>query len=180
MKVGSVKGWFTLNMEKIVINEIKIKQLTHDSVSFEIPKFIAGYLAKGTGEDLKLTIQPATNSRTLSQNSLLWALIGEIDEILNGRRSKDGEDAIYRNLIEMARIDTSLFKVAPEAFDEIKKRNVFRLVEPLEYEDGFVLIRCYYGSSKFTTKEMKDFIEATLDFATELEMDLEAYKYLRR
>lgn len=167
-------------MEKIVINKTHIKELTVDSVSFEIPKFIYGYLKNGTGEDLKVIIQPATNNRTLNQNSLLWALIGEIDEALNGRRSKDGEDAIYRNLIEMARVKTTTLKITPEAFDELKNRNVFRVVEPLEYEDGYVLCRCYFGSSQFTTKEMRDFIEATLDFATELEMNLDGYQILRK
>lgn len=180
MKIGILKGWYIKNMVKTNINKAKMKALKKDEVTFEIPSYISRYLESFKHEEFNLQIGPQKNQRTIFQNAKLWALIGEIDLELNGRRSKDGEDSIYRNLIEMANIQTAIFQIHEEALEEMKVKNIFRVLEVLEKEDQTILCRGYFGSSKFTTKEMADFIEAALDFAMQIGLDLQDYKDLMK
>ena len=167
-------------MEKIVINKTVIKSLDDDSVTFEVPKNIVRYLDDKKETEVTLKIEPYVKGRTLNQNAKLWALIGDIDKEMNGRRSADGETAIYMNLIQMANVKTVIQAMSFEALEEVARRKIYKHIEVLSQTDYMVTCRCYYGSSDFTTKEMADFIEATLDYASELGMDLTEYKELRK
>lgn len=166
-------------MAKIVINKTRITELTPNSVTFEIPAYISRYLQDEQNKDLGVKIGPVETSRTLTQNAKLWALIGEMDKKMNGRRSKAGEMAIYINLIEAANVKTEIFGVHVDAYDDFVNRAAFRYVEPLDQENETIVCRCYYGTSQFNTREMADFIESALDYAQELEVDLTEYEELK-
>lgn len=166
-------------MEKIIINQIKIHDLKDDKLTFEIPKNIARYLSDKTDIEMTLQLKKYVKGRSLNQNAMLWALINEIDLTMNGRRSKDGQMAIYINLIEMANVKTTIMQLSFEALQEVLDRNLYRYIEVLEQTDYTATCRCFYGSSDFTTKEMADFIEATLDYASEVGLDLTDYEQLK-
>lgn len=166
------------SMAKITISKTQIKQLTNNSVSFHIPAFIARYLQDVVGDDLTVKVAPLEKTRTINQNAKLWALIGDIDQSMNGRRSKSGEEAIYMNLIEMANIKTIILGVHVEALNDLQKRGTFRVVQVIDMEEQTAVCKCYFGSSQFTTKEMGDFIETTLDYAEQVGIDTSDYKDL--
>lgn len=167
-------------MEKITIHKTLIQDLGDGTVTFEIPKNISRYLSDKKDIVMTLRLEPYVKGRTLNQNAMLWALIGEIDLEMNGRRSADGEQAIYLNLIEMANVKTTIMQLTFKALEEVVKRRIYRYIEVLSQTDYTATCRCYYGTSDFTTKEMADFIEATLDYASELGLDLTGYKELQK
>lgn len=165
-------------MEKINIRKTTFAA-GDDYVMIKTAPNVARYLKTFEADEISVSIGPAETKRSGAQNAKLWALIGEMDTALNGRRSRDGENALYMNLIQDANIKTVLISIADEAFDEFKARGAFRVVEPLEQGAGVTLCRCYFGSSLFNTKEMADFIETALDYAAELGIDLTDYEELK-
>lgn len=168
-------------MAKIVIKKAYISELSPSEVTFQIPTFIARYLEDDyqNETELTVTIAPYEAGRTLNQNNKLWALIGDIDKKLNGRRSKDGENAIYINLIQLANIQTVILQLPIEALPGLTDRGTFRVIEVHEQIDDVAICRCYFGSSQFTTKEMADFIETALDYAAQVGLDSSEYDDLR-
>lgn len=109
-------------------------------------------------------IRPYRKSRSIEQNSLLWALIQELAE-------KTGNDTmdIYIAALESADAKYEWIAALESAEDDL--RRVFRAIKPfgvLITENGKELIRykCWIGSSKFDTAEMTkliDFVERELE-----------------
>lgn len=135
-------------------------------------------------QDVEIEIKPYKSSRSKEQNALLWQLIHEIDRKENGRQLD--EMSIYRNLIKRARIRTEYLMMTEEAYEELERKSLFRCLEKIEErvsdKGSAWVVRCYYGSSKFNTKEMHDFIETTLDYAERIGIDTLKYsdlKYVR-
>lgn len=135
------------------------------------------WLADFKGMDLTVEFKPYKSQRSLNQNNLLWALLDEIDIAENGRASDEGQMAIYCNLIKLARVKTMNYKMPVEALEQTKK--LFRHVEIIENDGVTISVIGYLGTSHFDTKQMADFIEATLDYASKLGLNLTEYKELR-
>lgn len=138
-------------------------------------------------EELKLDVpymiklENEKEKRTLAQNRYIWEIISQIDKKINGYASD--EMSIYKQIIQQAKIKSEYIIALPD----IKKRleKVFRFVEEIEdrlSEKGvaMVVFRCYYGTSKFDKKEMKDFIEALIDRAYEEGIDVCGYESMLR
>lgn len=137
----------------------------------------ADALADYIAQEVTLNIK-AGKDRTLSQNSLLWAIIGEIDRKQNGRRSEDGSTTIYAQLIKMARIKSDFLMVLEEALPSLKK--AFRVVVERGKRNfngnEMTVYECFLGSSSFSTKEMSDLIETALDYAERAGIDTAYYR----
>ncbi len=141
-------------------------------VTLNIPPAQVKWLADYKGKDLTVEFKEYKSNRSLNQNALLWKIISEIDITENGRPSEQGELDIYANLIKMARISTATFTTLPEAYEEVKRRKLFRHTEVLS--DGHTVTwRGYYGSSTFDTAEMNLLIETAKDYAAKLNIYLE-------
>ena len=119
------------------------------------------------------------NERSLSQNALMWELIGQIDIKENGRRTKHDDEQIYINVLKMAGVkfySVELDKGAVDRFKELTA-DTFRAYEIVrEYVDWVnggdtVLIHCFIGSSRMDTKEMSKVIDATLEYAKQVGID---------
>lgn len=115
------------------------------------------------GEFVRVEIKPYKSSRSLEQNSKLWALIQELAD-------KTGNDTmdIYISALEYANAKYEWIACLEDAEDDLKK--CFRAVKPygtITTEKGKILIRykCFIGSSKFDVTEMCtliDFVEREL------------------
>lgn len=116
-------------------------------------------------------------SRTLKQNRLFWALVSKISDVINGSHTKEDEEKIYADILVMANVKRELMAVLPEVIDIMKPH--FRAVIPTgqkvitlneKTKKSNTLSTCwfYLGSSTFTTKEMHDLIEITMDYAASL------------
>lgn len=140
------------------------------------------WLKEYLDKELSVTLTDKKD-RTCQQNALLWALIHEIDKAMNGYASKDGETELYLQLISEASIKPEYIMILPEAVDRFKLTSDFRVVEEVETRPyngkQMTVLKCFPGSSKFTTNEMSDFIEATKRYASEVGINLRDYEELR-
>ncbi len=153
-------------MKKTVV-KATIERFGMGQVTLNIPPAQVKWLADYKGKYLTVEFKEYKSNRSLNQNALLWKIISEIDITENGRPSEDGEMSIYANLIKMARISTATFTTLPEAYEEVKRRKLFRHTEVLS-EGHTVTWRGYYGSSTFDTAEMNLLIDTAKDYAAKL------------
>ena len=168
-------------MDKVTLTEATIKRFGEDEITLNIKPWQVKWLSDFKGKPLTIEVKEAKAKRSIRQNSLLWALISEIDKAENGRTSEDGEMAIYCNLIRMARIKTLDYEMTAAVYEHTVKQKLFRHIEVLSHDEYYDRMegRCYIGTSHFDTKEMTDFIETTLDYAMQIGLDLTSYEELR-
>lgn len=110
-----------------------------------------------------ISISPKKRKRSLDANAYLWVLIGKLGEVLH---KPDTE--VYREYIK----DNGVFQIVPIREDAIKrwtetwKRNGIGWVcddlGECRNTKGYHNIKCYYGSSTYTTKEMARLIDAVV------------------
>ena len=117
------------------------------------------------GKTLTVKIEEKQNKRTLDQNALMWALLTIYADELNGGRTGDVQpEDIYYRMIEQYGVATFLLTI-PEAESELKK--VFRVVKKVDErtvnDKELLMFKCYYGSSKYTTKQMANLIDGIFD-----------------
>ena len=159
----------------------KIKHLSGDSVVFEIKPWQIDWFKEYKDKEITLTVSDKKD-RSGQQNALLWALIHEIDKAMNGYTSKQGEEELYLQLIEEANIKPEFIMALPEVVDRFRKTSSFRVVQEVERREykgkEMVVLKCFPGSSKFTTDEMSDFIEATKRYASESGINLNEWSEL--
>lgn len=114
-------------------------------------------------KDYDISISPKKRKRSLDANAYLWVLIGKLGEVLH---KPDTE--VYREYIK----DNGVFQIVPIREDAIKrwtetwKRNGIGWVcddlGECRNTKGYHNIKCYYGSSTYTTKEMARLIDAVV------------------
>ena len=77
---------------------------------------------------------------------------------------------LYIDVLEKASAKYEFLLVLPEAIEKLKQN--FRAVKTLEYRDyngkQMAVVKVFYGSSKFNTKEMSILIDKALQIASEL------------
>lgn len=134
--------------------------------------------------DYVLDITKPKDRRTLSQNALLWELIGLIDVAENGSRANDLE--IYVNILKMAGARVESISIRKDAIEEFKQRtsDVFReyvIVSEWKNSKGtdFVMLNCFYGSSKLSTQEMTSVIDVAISYAESVGVSVKYYKQER-
>ena len=133
------------------------------------------------GQEVEVEMKLYKSKRSLEQNALLWGLIHEIDRKENGHSSD--EMAVYTSLIKQANIRTEWLQMTEQGLEVLRSKHLFRHIEVVEEREtakGKALIcKCYYRSSTFDTKEMTDFIKATLDRAERVGIDTLRYSDLK-
>lgn len=158
----------------------KIKNLNDTTITFELLPYQRKWLEEYKDKELTVTVTDKKD-RSLLQNAKLWALVHEIDKEMNGYTSDQGEEDIYLQLIEMANIAPEYVQCIPEALKTLK--TVYRVVKEVErrQKNGreSVVAKCYKGTSQFDTREMSDFIETTLRYASQAGINLHEYQDLR-
>jgi len=148
-------------------------------IVFDIPKHYIHSVSDLSKERLlEIDINERKAQRSLRQNALLWELINQIDLHENGRTDKDSEMNLYINLIKLAKIRIDYYQTLPDVVESLLR--AYRYVEVKESrisEKGSetVVIACYKGSSQFDSKEMSDFIETVLNYASRIGLNIEYY-----
>ena len=140
----------------------------------------ANELPKGFCE---LEVNKVKKTRSLSQNAMLWKLIGDISFKLNGCRTAVNDTKIYTEILKNAGAKTEVFSLKKDALDEfiVRTGDMFRAYS-INHEwkaksgEWWVLIHAYYGSSAMTTEEMSRVIEEALKYASEAGIDTEYWK----
>ena len=128
-----------------------------------------------TKVDLKVgkyyEIKPYKRSRSLEQNALMWKIFSLIKQ-----ETGVEEWTTYLTLLESAGVVVQWLETVPEAESTLKR--IYRIVELKENRINSkgvktCLFKCYVGSSKFTTNEMKILLDNTINLAYELGINVE-------
>ena len=149
-----------------------LKDGAQSIISFIVPTYQLTEIDKT--KEFKLELTELKSKRSVFQNRKMWALIHEI-AYHEGLTDND----VYCQIIEMANLRVEYLQVLPEAIDSLKK--VFRVVKEVEERTSdkgklMKVIQCYYGTSTFDTKEMSEFIDRLLDYASQIGIDVREYR----
>ena len=112
-------------------------------------------------------IKEYRNDRSIQQNRMMWALL-EIMARAQGTTSWD----CYIDVLERFGARYEFLMVLPQAVPMVKKQ--FRAIREVEYREyngvTMTVLKCYYGSSTFDTKEFTMLIEGILDLLAEMDI----------
>ena len=123
-----------------------------------------------------MELRETRNKRTLQQNKYMWALIREI---ANHEDVNQDEVEIYTFALEEAKAKFIYLMGTPEAEDELKKNfRAVKVVRPTE-EKGkrFIIYKCFIGTSKMDTKQMKKVLDVIISWAEELGIETDEKYY---
>lgn len=147
------------------------------------------YAAKATlkavqadNKEMSLCIDYAKKTRTIDQNSLLWALLTIYADAQGGGRkgSVTPEDIYYRML---SKYGIAEYMIVPEESVENLKR-AYRdteiidnaIVERNGKKTPGKLVKCILGSSQYDTKEMSQIIDGVFDELAQIGVDASTSK----
>lgn len=112
-----------------------------------------------------IEIKEAKTMRSLQQNKMLWKLIHKIAKTQN-----QDDMEVYCTLLERADALSDYILAKPEAEDSLRK--IFRGVKFIRQQEVettlFNVYKVYIGSSKMSTKEMKELLDITIQLCSEL------------
>ena len=114
-----------------------------------------------------LELKEVRHPRTIKQNKKMWALIREIAE---HEEMNQTEVEIYTSALEEANAKYIYLLGTKEAENELRKNfRAVKVVRPT-FENGkeYIVYKCFIGSSKFSTKEMKKLLDIVISWADEL------------
>ena len=108
-------------------------------------------------KELEVTVKPFRKKRSLNANSYCWELIGQLAEVMN-LPDRD----IYRHAIKQVGIykDIEVIEDAAKTLQYVwSDRGIGWVSEKVDDTDRGVIIRLYYGSSCYNTKQMSRLID---------------------
>lgn len=124
-------------------------------------------------------IESPVKRRTLPQNALLWELLTiYADELNGGRTGEITPEMLYYQMLE--RYGVAVYLAVPEnSVDDLRKE--FRKVEIIDNitverngkRTPAKMVKCIQGSSKYTTKQMKNLIDGIFDELAAIGVDAE-------
>ena len=124
----------------------------------------------------KVEITKAVKTKTLSQNSYAWALMGEMAKVLH-KWSSD----IYKQLVTDFRTYTDI-AITKDAVDSYKRRwernGTGWICEVLDEQGKWVRLRCFYGMSAWSREELSEFIDLLVQECKELHIPTEMELYV--
>lgn len=162
----------------------KINDVVKNSKGDVIVSFaIENYTTRDILDNLKenntysIEVKQWKDKRTIDQNSLLWALISEIDKTINGIATPDSEMAIYISGLLKAGAKYTTMVVDKKA--ETMLREKFRAIQFLHNfakDDSYGVYKVYYGSSKMTKEEFSLLIDAIKQLGYECGLDMKYWE----
>ena len=113
---------------------------------------------------LSVKVSKYREKRSLNANSYCWALCSLLSEKMSSSKVKYTKEDIYKNAIKELNIYRDFTLPPQEAYTLQKAWEMLGtgwVTEQVDYsEDGSnVVIRCYYGSSQYNTKQMSRLID---------------------
>lgn len=145
------------------------------SVATESKYNVKGILDRLKENSFTATFNKRRKKRTLDQNALMWRLLTIYANALNGGRSGGiAPEELYMRMV--AKYGVAEFLMAlPEAEGTLKE--TFRVVQKVDTRDyngvEMCIFKCYFGSSKYDTKEMTNLIEGIFDELAEIGVNAE-------
>lgn len=118
---------------------------------------------------LDITIKKWRKKRSLNANAYMWSLCDEI-----GKAVGLDKEEVYKEAVRARGVSDS-FKLVPGAAKRFinawKNNGIGWVVEIVDLTDSEVVVRAYYGTSTYDTKQMADVIDWLIDEAERLNID---------
>ena len=149
--------------------------INYETGDLEITFTISDYNSKANTEELEkelysLVIKKPRSKRSLNQNAYLWSLVHELALKMSDEDKKNiSDDDVYLMLLEETKAKCDVIQTLAKAENDLKK--CFRFVKLIKYDEtnkDYARFLCYYGSSKFDTKEMNKLIDTAISWCNEL------------
>lgn len=114
-------------------------------------------------EKLDITAEKHRSKRSLDANAYFWVLCDKMAKRL-------GSDKWTIYLLQLSKYGVFAdLRATAQALEILKDK--FRYTEILSADDDSYIVRCYFGSSTYNTKEMSDLIHGTVSDAESLGID---------
>lgn len=144
-------------------------------VTFSIGDQVAVQKLKELKEDtLSLDIAKSTKKRSLNANAYYWVLADEIAKTMSTKGNKPmTAREVYREHI----MDVGAFYMFPVKKDKVdsftrvwESNGIGWICEDMRESnfEGYQVMKCYYGSSQYSTEEMSRLLELAIADAKEL------------
>ena len=137
-------------------------------ITFTTQKSVIKAFESLTDNELNVTVKKYSKRRSLSQNAYLWVLLDEL-----GKRINMSKEAVYKSFIK----DYGVFEILPIKNDAVEtfktkwgKNGLGWFCEDLGESKlkGYTKLVAYYGSSTYTSEEMRRVIDAVVVECEEL------------
>lgn len=180
-------------MSKLIANKVYQSYLPDGKVAVSFiadDKYVANLFVRELEhlDKIDITAKAHKESRSLSQNKMLWSVISKISDRLNFEHTEESTMKIYGELLVEAQVKRDLIAILPDAIDTLK--GMFRAVIPTGQQissvneksgkrSTLVSVWVYHGSSKFNTKEMGELLDIALMKASQygiLDSEIESLK----
>lgn len=118
-------------------------------------------------EKLVIDVKKYRNHRSLDANAYFWQMVDKIAKKLESEKW-----TVYLLMLSKYGIFTDLVVTAPAVPMLAKSFRYTETLRETEIEgDPAYIVRCFYGSSEYDSKEMSDLINGTVRDARELGID---------
>ena len=128
--------------------------------------------------DCEVTVKKFRQKRSKNANAYCWQLCGQIGELLN-----TSPEDVYRGAIRRVGIYQDI-ELAPQAAKTMqhvwKAHGIGWITEQVDESENGALIRFYYGSSVYNTKQMSRLIDDIVSDAKELGIETKTPEELAR
>jgi len=124
--------------------------------------------------DLKVTFITNKEQRSIKQNRMLWSLLSDISDEINGSHTESELLTLYTDFIKEANISFDYVATTPDIAEKLKETyRAVVSVGAVNLDNGKQLTsyKLYRGSSQFDVAEMTRFIDVILRHASELGID---------
>jgi hypothetical protein len=130
-------------------------------------------------KEIHATLKEFKSSRSIDQNDMLWAIITQVSDKVNGSHQEQDLMNVYGTILQRANIKREYIRTLIQARDILEQsfRAVLEVPNSRKIENGKETVGfwVYYGSSTFDTREMTQLIEVALDIATEVGIDIDRH-----
>ena len=134
-------------------------------LTFSLPRDVLGEVDGWKDKDLDIEIEVHRKKRSLDANAYCWVLCSKIADKLANEDPRQTKEEVYRAAIR----DVGIYKDFPNLSPDDAKtlRTAWEMLgtgwvtEQVDFShDGeTVTIRCYYGSSRYSTKQMSRLLD---------------------
>lgn len=127
------------------------------------------------GAECDIKVTKHREKRSLNANAYMWELCGKIADKLSDDGILFTKEEVYRNAVREVGIyeDTPMIYGYQDrlrrAWEEHGTAWITEIVD--YYDDNTVLVRCYYGSSQYDSKQMSRLIDYIIQDCDELGID---------
>lgn len=148
----------SVQVKGTVLRDIQNGKFNVDTMLF-LPRLMQQAGEINPEKDYDIVIKPHWKKRSLDSNSYFWEMVNKLSEVLDISPKE-----LYQNYIKQGNVyrDWQLTQQQAPTFIHVwEQQGIGWVTEKLDYAENEddVIIRAYYGSSSYNTKQMSRLID---------------------